>query len=135
MEFLQHNWELIWEQSYQSSVPGKGSYAFIIGEIVVPLSLDSNTLGVYATIPKKEQCYYVGFCQQKIATGIFSVTTPDAYVGGGYSIWSNKLIIISFDKSIKAYSLALRPKSWIQNLNLQVFRYVEQSSNMQNSIN
>lgn len=121
------NWEMFYQNTYNRryDVPvTHPDYAYI-GEIILPVLINSNILTVKATTSNgKPNWKQAGNVRQIARTSIPDVGITDSYLNKRYLISLDKSTLLIFDREITpVYALWFRPFDWIPDITLQIYTY------------
>jgi hypothetical protein len=118
------NWEALWSTSVSSVKLADGSSEFI-PPIVVPILLSTNIIAIYASSNTAKPSWQIaGNVAKKIATGItLPGGAPDATISDVRLLRLNRINLFRFPRLTDTYALEIRPKYWIEDINLNLFIY------------
>lgn len=119
------NWEQIYSGSFQANyVPGKATNIYVpIPSTEIPISIDSALIAIYCTSTTyPDSKTYLGSVSQALfSNGNFPTTTAK---GSSKGIYSNQTVLIEFTKFDDDYQLLLKPKYYVEQLSLTIFKYL-----------
>lgn len=119
------NWVQIFNNSYQINyIQGKSTKVYQpIPPTELAVNIDSPLIAVYCTstdYPSK-QVYLGSIVQQVNVPG----NLPTTYaLGKGKGIYSNQTVLAKFTEFDDNYSLLLRPKYYVEQLTITIYKYV-----------
>ncbi len=119
------NWQEIFSASYQVSyVQGKATKVYVpIEPTELAVNLDSPLIAVNCTSTQypTQKRYLGSIVQQVKLPGLFPTTSA---LGRGKGIYSNQTVLAKFTEFDDSYSLLLKPKYYVEQLTITIFKYV-----------
>ena len=119
------NWTQVFTGSYEATyIPGKATKVYVpIEPTELNVNLDSPLIAIYCTSTDypNSQKYLGSIVQQVKLPGFFPV---DAALGRGRGIYSNQTVLAKFTEFDDSYSLLLRPKYYVEQLSVTIYKYV-----------
>jgi hypothetical protein len=118
------NWRSIWSTSVASVKLADGSSQFI-PPIIVPVLLETNIITIYAASQSAKPSWQIaGNVARKISTGItLPGGSPDTAIAELRLLRLNQLNLFRFQRLTDTYALEIRPKWWIEDIDLNIFIY------------